>query len=80
MLSPEVPSAMPASATRAFIGRLESTRNIKGDSVAERPKDASENSFKRRNAVVSGPWYTKGSSVARCLVAFAAEDCKFWSD
>jgi hypothetical protein len=64
VLRPDVPITIDANATRAVVGRFDSTINMIGASVDESTRDDSENILSRRKVDVNGPRYTNpGSSV-----------------
>jgi hypothetical protein len=63
VLTPDVETAVNASAARANIGRLDSITNMKGASVQDSVNEANENNLSLRNVAVNGPWYRQTSSL-----------------
>lgn len=74
VLTPEVETAVKASAILAKVGKLESITKMNGAKVKERPKDPKENILSRLKVAVSGPIYIASSfGVAAVWVVDVAE-------
>jgi hypothetical protein len=61
---PDVPITIEATATRAVMGRFDSTINMIGASVDESTRDDSENILSRRKVDANGPIYMNPGSSA----------------